>query len=331
MTRERRQYTTANSDGLKGRHGLLAALLLAASLMLVSCSLGGYQTVADDDGVWMLDRIQRQSLPDASHVLAADELPQEQAAVAQWMLQHLQGKYQIIERRFYLSRPGFTETAQLRSRAASYVEQTLGIVPQPGAWSHGKYEFVMWTLKDASPRYFALVINDEPPPSMEQRLLVGYFELVPASVVSCAQDRCRIVGPPYGVLDRIRDRATPEPPDRLSPPREQRRAKAAMVQWTEQYLKNEYRVVDQRFVLTEPGFTQGARVGSKAHQYVTQTLGGTLQTDGWFDDDSYKLFFWTFGDNTPRCIAFVMTRNFLPGTRERRLVGYFELMPALKR
>jgi hypothetical protein len=142
--------------------------------------VGGSYTVDDEDGVWMLDRIKKQSLPDASPVLLPDELPQEQAAVQQWMLQHLQGKYQLIERRFYLSRPGFTETSLVQSQAAAYVEQALGIATLPSAWSHEKYKFMMWALKGAPSRYFALVIHNTPQQLLEQRLLVGYFELVPS-------------------------------------------------------------------------------------------------------------------------------------------------------
>ena len=138
---------------------------------------------------------------------------------------------------------------------------------------------------------------------------------------------CQTVKPANSTLKNLQEWATPEPLDRLSPPREQVRAKAAMVRWTEQYLKNEYRVVDQRFVLTAPGFTEPASVGSKANQYVTQTLDGVLHTDGWLDDNNYALFLWKIGDDdSPRYIAFViMTNDFLPGTRERRLVGFLEL------
>jgi hypothetical protein len=119
--------------------------------------------------------------------------------------------------------------------------------------------------------------------------------------------------------------------DRLSPPREQVRAKAAMVRWTEQYLKEEYRVIDQRFVLTAPGFTESSAIGSKAHQHVTQNLGGVLHNDGWLDDDNYALFLWKIGSDSPRYIAFVvMTNNFLPGTRERGWIVYFELVPSAK-
>jgi hypothetical protein len=137
---------------------------------------------------------------------------------------------------------------------------------------------------------------------------------------------CQTVKSTNSMLKNLQEWATPEPLDRLSPPREQARAKTAMVRWIEQYLKAEYRVVDQRFVLTAPGSTDGAAIGSKVIQYVTQNLGGVLKTDGLYDGDNYMLFLFAFDDGSPRHIAFVMTRDFLPSTRERRLVGYFELM-----
>ena len=141
---------------------------------------------------------------------------------------------------------------------------------------------------------------------------------------------CQTVKPANSTLKDLQEWATPEPLDRLSPPREQVRAKAAMVRWIEQYLNNEYRVVDQRFVLTAPGFTQGASVGSKAGQYMEQTLGAVPRPDTWLEDD-YRLALWTLGDNSPRYIALAITDGPLPGTRRRRLVGYFELVPSQKR
>ncbi|QQQ00091.1 hypothetical protein [Lysobacter enzymogenes] len=143
----------------------------------------------------------------------------------------------------------------------------------------------------------------------------------------CALTSCKTIEPTNSTLKDMQEWATPEPRDSVSPANEQRRAKAAMVRWVEQYLKHEYRVVGQRFVLTEPGFTAGASIGSKTHQFATQNLGGTMQTDGWFGDVDYRIFLWALNGNTPRHIAFVWSNNFLPGTRERTLVGYFELEP----
>ncbi|MGO1070011.1 hypothetical protein [Lysobacter sp. CA199] len=149
-------------------------------------------------------------------------------------------------------------------------------------------------------------------------------------LVCCALTSCKTVEPANRTLKDLQEWATPEPYDSVSPEYEQRRAKAAMVQWVEQYLKHEYRVIDRRFVLTAPGSTDGAAIGSKAHQHVTQNLGGTMQTDGWYDDDNYMMHVWTFGDSSPRYVAFVLTRDFLPGTRERRMADYLELAPVAK-
>lgn len=149
-------------------------------------------------------------------------------------------------------------------------------------------------------------------------------------LAACLLGGCQTIKPRNSVLDSLQEWATPEPYDRVSPAHEQRQAKAAMVRWVEQYLKHEYRVTDQRFVLTAPGSTDSAAIGSKAHQYVTQNLGGAMQTDGWLDDDNYMMFLWEFGGDSPRHVAFVMTSDFLPGTRERGLVGYFELVPSAK-
>ena len=159
-----------------------------------------------------------------------------------------------------------------------------------------------------------------------QRALLVFLLLL----MCCVLAGCQTVKPANSTLKDLQEWATPEPLDRLSPPREQVRAKAAMVRWIEQYLNGEYRVVDQRFVLTQSGFTQGASVGSKANQYMKQTLGGVLRPDTWLEDD-YRLALWTLGDHSPRYIALAITDGPLPGTRRRRLVGYFELVPSQKR
>ncbi|WP_123649257.1 hypothetical protein [Lysobacter enzymogenes] len=146
----------------------------------------------------------------------------------------------------------------------------------------------------------------------------------------CALTGCKTIEPANSTLKDMQEWATPEPRDRVSPADEQRRAKAEMVSWVEQYLKHEYRVIGRRFVLTEPGFTEGASIGSKAHQFATRNLGGTMLVEGWYGDDNYRFFLWTFGDGSKRYVAFVLTRDFLPGTDERRMVGYLELVRSAK-
>lgn len=144
----------------------------------------------------------------------------------------------------------------------------------------------------------------------------------------CSLTACQTVQPTNSTLREWQEWATPEPPDRVSPPQEQRRAKQAMVRWLESHMQHEFRVINQHFVLLESGFTQGASIGSKAHQYVRDTLNGEAHTDDWFVDGDYRLVVWRYRDGQQRYLAFAMTRDFLPGTDERRLVGYFELTPS---
>lgn len=157
---------------------------------------------------------------------------------------------------------------------------------------------------------------------------MGMYPSVVALLLACsALPACRTLEPVNPTLQGLQVAATPEPRDRVSPPTEQRPAKAAMVRWTEGFLRHNYRVTGQHFVLLESGFTAGALIGSKADRYVTQHLGGTLKTDGWLDDDHYALFLWQLRDGTFPYVAFVMAQDPLPGTQEQRLVGYFTLEP----
>ncbi len=100
-----------------------------------------------------------------------------------------------------------------------------------------------------------------------------------------------------------------------------------MAQWLERYLNHDYSIVRRRFVLTEPGFTASSAIASKAIQYVEWTLGGEPQQSiAWFDDDNYQMMLWNVGsDQNGDLIAFVLTRDFVPDTNERTLVGYFHI------
>lgn len=151
---------------------------------------------------------------------------------------------------------------------------------------------------------------------------------------------CRTIKPATPVLRAWQEYTTPEPSgtlspeeaqwksepqDRVSPPSQQRAAKRAMRRWTEKYLKHQYRVTSEQFVLMESGFTDSARIGSRARRYAEQELGGTRIVNGWFNDGGYGLFLWQAGAASPTYIAFVITDNFLPNTDDQKLVGYFEL------
>lgn len=153
---------------------------------------------------------------------------------------------------------------------------------------------------------------------------------------------CRTIQPVTPMLRAVQEYATPEPSrsdlsleeahamgetlDRISPPGEQRAAKRAMRRWTERYLKQQYRVTSEHYVLLESGSTDGARVGSRVRQYIEQKRGGRLQVSGWINhDDGYRLILWRLSDPSPSYVALVTTYDFLPGTDDRALVGYFAL------
>jgi hypothetical protein len=169
-----------------------------------------------------------------------------------------------------------------------------------------------------------------------------FFRCLLVLLFAVAIAGCHTVKPATtnSTLKDLQEWATPEPLDRLSPPREQVRAKAAMVQWTELYLHAHYQLVvkDQHFVLSASGFTETASIISKAAQHFELNVGAVRQPVVWSDDrhnfvyhDSvrrYQIVLWKLDDESPRYIAMVMGTEFLPGTRERSLVGYFELVPS---
>ncbi|PZO66335.1 MAG: hypothetical protein DI635_01650 [Pseudoxanthomonas suwonensis] len=98
-----------------------------------------------------------------------------------------------------------------------------------------------------------------------------------------------------------------------------------MAQWLERYLDHDYRIVRQRFVSTEPGFTASSAIGAKASQYVRLTLGGMQRPHTWLEDD-YSLLLWNLSDNSSEYIAFFVSTEPVPATNEPRLVGYFQLI-----
>lgn len=148
---------------------------------------------------------------------------------------------------------------------------------------------------------------------------------------------CQTTSAGSDLLVHLQESATPDPPDRLSPESEQVEAKADMMSWLEGYLRERYAatVIGHRFVLTEPGFTDGARIRSKAKQYIEQELGGAPLPVVWYGEEysfshhdverGYQVILWKLGEQSPRYVSMVAGTEFLPGTNERRLVGYFEL------
>ena len=152
------------------------------------------------------------------------------------------------------------------------------------------------------------------------------FTLLLVLLMSCVISGCQTVKPRNDVLVGLQEWAMLDPPSRLLSTREMRKEKAEMVRWLEQYLRGEYRVIDQRFVLTEPEFTEWALLGSKAGQYMEQELGATYLRQEWKESGIDLVLVWKLDKGAPRYLALVMTADPLPGPEERSLVGYFELL-----
>lgn len=175
MGSENGQYTVAPLRAPRP-HGLLAVLLI-----LAACVTGGCQTVTTRNDA--LIGLQEWSMLDPpSRLLSAHEMPQEKAEMVHWLEQYLRGEYHVIDQRFVLTEPGFTEWALLESKAGQYMEQERGAIFLRQEWKETGIDLVsLWRLDQASPRHFALVMTDEPLPSQAERSLVGYFELMPST------------------------------------------------------------------------------------------------------------------------------------------------------
>ena len=114
--------------------------------------------------------------------------------MTQWLEKYLNNEYHVIYGEFVWAKPGFTDGAAMGAKAGQYVEQTLGGVPQPGTWSEGKYQLLLWKQErgaNGSPTYIAFVIARDPLPEMDGRRLVGFLELIPSDqlppVIVCCQ------------------------------------------------------------------------------------------------------------------------------------------------
>lgn len=174
MRRENRRHTTS---GLSSPRliNLLSFLLLAA------CMMGGCQTVKPRNDV-LVDMQEWAMLDPPSRLLSAREMPREKAAMVRWLEQYLRGEYRVIDQRFVLTEPGFTEWALLESKAGQYMEQERSAIFLRQEWKETGIDLVsLWRLDQASPRHFALVMTDEPLPGQAERSLVGYFELIPSA------------------------------------------------------------------------------------------------------------------------------------------------------
>jgi hypothetical protein len=174
MAQEQRQYTRYE---LKWRHVSFAALLL-----LICCMLAGCQTVNPKNSV--LKNLQIWSAPSPPHRLSPERKQQSaKLAMAQWLEKYLNNEYHVIYGEFVSVKPGFTNGVAMGAKAGQYIEKNLAGVPQPGTWSEGEYQLLLWKKErgsNGSPTYFAFVIARDPISGMEGRRLVGFLELIPS-------------------------------------------------------------------------------------------------------------------------------------------------------
>lgn len=164
--------------------------------------------------------------------------------------------------------------------------------------------------------------------------------LVVLLMLAYATIGCQTVKPDSDVLDRLRTWSLSDPPNHVSAAHELSQEKSAMKRWLERYLRGNYRVIDQRFVLSWPDFTKWAALESQAGQYMEQELHGAYLRQDWKEKEKLeqewteaavnRVSLWRLDGTRPRYFALVMTREPLLGHDERKLVGYFELMSSEK-
>jgi hypothetical protein len=177
MLKQQAQYAVTNKYGLKSRRMLLAALLL-----LICCVLAGCQTVNPNNSV--LKNLQIWSAPAPPHRLSPERKQQPaKLAMTDWLEKYLDNEYHVIYGEFVSVKPGFIDGAAMGAKAGQYVEKNLAGVPQPGTWSEGEYQLLLWKKEggaNGSPTYFAFVIARDPISGMDGRRLVGFLELIPS-------------------------------------------------------------------------------------------------------------------------------------------------------
>ncbi len=294
---------------------------IALWLLLAACLLCGCRTLATPDPFLssgeLLDGLYRGTLHDpAARWVDQYELQDEKSALHSWMQQRIGHTFRSLDNGYLLTKPDAITWNTVQANANRYIQDTLGASPTHLVHTDGDaYRMLLWKPKHKD-YHVALVMSRDPLPGQDGRRLAAYYVMRDASLP-----------PPADVLVAMQGWVTPTPPDHLSPSFEHSDEKADMARWLERYLNHDYRIVRQRFVLTEPGFTQGAAIVSEAQQYVRWTLGWAQKDFGaWPSDEHYQIIAWEVAsDRNQHLIALVQTRDFLPDTNERTLVGYFHL------
>ncbi len=168
-------------NGRKNSNALTTARSVCVAL-LMCFMLAGCQTVKPRGG--MLDRLQQWAAPAPPHRFSPESEQQPaKLAMTEWLENYLNSEYHVIYGEFVWAKRGFTDGAAMGAKAGQYVEQNLSGVPQPGTWSEGKYQLLLWKQErgaNGSPTYIAFVIARDPLPEIDGRRLVGFLELIPS-------------------------------------------------------------------------------------------------------------------------------------------------------
>lgn len=130
------------------------------------------------------------------------------------------------------------------------------------------------------------------------------------------------------LLDQVPAPAfVPAAPKRVLNEQDQAYAAAALTHWLEVYLNRKYEVVDQRFFWAPPGSSGWASLGTAIGLRITTIFGAKTTVDVPWQSPGFDLAeVWEVEyQGTTRIFAMAMTDDPVPGTRGRRLVGYFEL------
>ena len=124
----------------------------------------------------------------------------------------------------------------------------------------------------------------------------------------------------------------PAAPKRVLDEQDQAYAEAALTHWLEVYLNRKYEVVDQRFFWTPRDSSKWAALGTAIGLRVETILGARATVAvPWRSPGSDLAEVWEVEyQGTTRIFAMAMTDAPVPGTRGRRLMGYFELISSAK-
>lgn len=155
-------------------------------------------------------------------------------------------------------------------------------------------------------------------PSSWRRFIAG-------SITLCMTVACSSLQSSDSVLDHLAGLPAPQPTLSIDT-REMTTQKSEMAASLDAYLDGRYRIIDQRFALSRPGFSEGALLESQAAQYLEGTLKGTSIKIRWRDTGIDLIGVWAIGPQLHRYIAIAGSDDALPNHDNRRLIGYFEMI-----